>query len=122
MPEIKLTFNADDPAAQPRVEWIAQQLREILGLNVTLDPQEGTTLTAARKDNSTYPQTCSFCANWFQDYPDPQNWLSVYWNSAAFAARIGYCNEELDELAKQGDYHRRSGGAPARTTSRPARS
>jgi len=103
VPEIKLTFNADDPAAQPRIEWLAQQLREILGLNVTLDPQEGATLTAARKDNSTYPQACIFCANWFQDYPDPQNWISIYWNSAALASRIGYANQQLDELSRKGD-------------------
>lgn len=103
VPEIKLTFNADDPATQPRMEWVAQQIREILGLNVTLDPQEGQTVNAARKDNATYPQWLSFATNWYQDYPDPQNWISVYWNSGSFAARIGYKSDRLDELAKQGD-------------------
>ena len=41
---------------------------------------------------------------WIQDYPDPQNWLSVYWKcDASFAQRFAYCNEEFDKLVEQGD-------------------
>jgi oligopeptide transport system substrate-binding protein len=104
LPEIKLTYNSDDPAAQPRIEWIAGQLRDILGINVTLDPTDGTTLTAMRKDPETYPQACIFCSNWFQDYPDPQNWLSVLYTCNSIAAqRISYCNPKFDELTAQAD-------------------
>src|SRR3712207_8634175 len=36
--------------------------------------------------------------------PDPQNWLSVFWTcGSTFAQRVAYCNEEFDELVKQGD-------------------
>jgi oligopeptide transport system substrate-binding protein len=104
LPEIKLSFNADDPAAQPRIEWVAQQLLEHLGVQTVIDPVEGQTLTSMRKSNETYPQACLFCANWFQDYPDPQNWISVYWHSSASgASRVGYASEELDQLAEQAD-------------------
>ena len=37
-----------------------------------------TTLISLTKDNATYPQM-SIGGAWIQDYPDPQNWLSVYW-------------------------------------------
>ena len=41
---------------------------------------------------------------WCADYPDPQNWLSVYWKSASnFAARIGYANPVVDGLLDQAD-------------------
>lgn len=103
VPPITLSYNADDPTVTPRMEWLAGQIREILGLEVTLDPQEGATINAARRNNETYPQWCAFCTNWFQDYPDPQNWLSTYWNSEAFAARIGYSNPELDALMREAD-------------------
>ena len=63
---------------------------------------EGKAWIAARKDVKTYPQMAVF-GDWFQDYPDPQNWLSVYWKCGTFAARLGYCNEQLDELVKKGD-------------------
>ena len=49
------------------------------------------------------PQLLYF-GGWFQDYPDPQNWLSVYWTcDSTFAHRVGYCNEDLDALTKKGD-------------------
>ena len=32
LPEIKMSYNADDPAAQPRVEWVAGSYRDILGV------------------------------------------------------------------------------------------
>ena len=52
---------------------------------------------------TTHPQLLYF-GGWIQDYPDPQNWLSVYWTcDSTFAERVGYCNEEFDALTEQGD-------------------
>ncbi|MBX6341772.1 MAG: peptide ABC transporter substrate-binding protein, partial [Thermomicrobiaceae bacterium] len=102
LPEIKLTYNSDDPANQARYEWLAGQFRDILGVNVTLDPVDGKTLVAMRKDPKTYPQM--LVAGWIQDYPDPQNWLSVYWKcDATFAQRFGYCNKQFDQLVTEAD-------------------
>ncbi|GAB4203351.1 MAG: ABC transporter substrate-binding protein [Roseiflexaceae bacterium] len=103
LPEIKLSFNSDDSASLARVEWVASQLREILGIEAVIDPVEGKTINALRKANDTYPQVCLFCNNWFQDYPDPQNWISVYWRSDAFAKRVAYASDKLDDLSRQGD-------------------
>ena len=104
LPEIKLTYNSDDPATTPRIEWIAGQLRDVLGINVTLDPTDGKTLVDMRKNPETYPQACLFCSSWGQDYPDPQNWLSIYWTcDATFAKRISYCNPEFDKLTDAAD-------------------
>jgi oligopeptide transport system substrate-binding protein len=56
-----------------------------------------------RKDQTTYPQLLYF-SGWIQDYPDPQNWLSVYWKcDSDFASDFGYCNEEFDALTNNGD-------------------
>jgi oligopeptide transport system substrate-binding protein len=102
LPEITFTYANDDPAAQPRVEWIAGQYRDILGVNITLEPLEARAITALKKDNATYPQMS--LGGWIQDYPDPQNWLSVYWQSnATFAQRVQYQNEEFDRLVREAD-------------------
>jgi oligopeptide transport system substrate-binding protein len=102
LPEIHYFFNSDDPLNQTRAEWIAGQFRDILGVEMILEPTDGTTLSSLRRDPATYPQFTVY--NWFQDYPDPQNWLSVYWTcGAVFAQRVGYCNEQFDELTHQGD-------------------
>jgi oligopeptide transport system substrate-binding protein len=103
LPEIRLFYNSDRSGATERAEWLAGQYRDILGIDLVLEPTDGTTLTALSKDNTSQPQLVAL-AGWSQDYPDPQNWLSVYWTcDATFAQRVGYCNEEFDRLTDLGD-------------------
>lgn len=101
LPEITLTFS-DTPRNRTRNEWLAAQWKEVLGVDVKLNPVDPTTYTALTKEVNTAPQT--FILGWCADYPDPQNWLSVYWRSdTTFASRIGYKNEEFDVLVNQAD-------------------
>ena len=103
LPEIRLFYNSDDAANTARAEWVAGAYRDVLGVELVLEPTEGTALVALRKEPSTFPQML-LVGGWIQDYPDPQNWLSVYWKcDATFAQRFGYCNEEFDELVNQAD-------------------
>ncbi|MDQ3696288.1 MAG: peptide ABC transporter substrate-binding protein [Chloroflexota bacterium] len=102
LPPISVYYNSDDSAATPRMEWIAGQYRDILGIEITLEPTEGTALVDLRKSPETFPQVT--LGGWIQDYPDPQNWLSVYWKcDATFAQRFAYCNEEFDALVTEAD-------------------
>lgn len=103
LPPISFSYNGDRSGATERAEWLAGQYRDILGVEVTLEPTDGTTLISLTKDNSSFPQVV-FWGGWGQDYPDPQNWLSVYWTcDSTFADRVGYCNEEFDRLTHLGD-------------------
>lgn len=102
LPELKWTYNSNNPANQARVEYIIQMYQKSLGVNILPDPVEGTTLTNLRKSNETYPQITT--AGWCADYPDQQNWLSVYWQSETnFAKNTGYKNAEVDKLLAQAD-------------------
>jgi len=100
LPPIKLTFS-DSPRNRTRYEWLAAQWKANLGINVTLDPVESTTYTALTKDVKTAP--LAFILGWCADYPDPQNWLSVYWKTGAFGERIGYSNKDLDAMMDKAD-------------------
>lgn len=100
LPPITLTFS-DTPRNRTRNEWLAAKFKEVLGIDVTLDPVEATTYTALTKDIATAPQV--FILGWCADYPDEQNWLSVYWKTGAFGERIGYSNPDLDALLEQAD-------------------
>ncbi|MCC6945269.1 MAG: peptide ABC transporter substrate-binding protein, partial [Thermomicrobiales bacterium] len=103
LPPITMYFNSNDTANTARAEWVAGQYRDILGVEITLAPTEGTALVALRKEPSTFPQML-LVGGWIQDYPDPQNWLSVYWKcDATFAMRFGYCNPAFDEIVAQAD-------------------
>lgn len=101
MPEITLAYNSDSAANKERHEFIAKSFQETLGIEVKLNPMPGKDLSAARKDVKTAPQM--FLGGWIGDYPDPQNWISVYWRSDSFASRVGYGNAKADELMKVGD-------------------
>lgn len=101
MPEITATFS-DTPRNRTRFEWLVSKWRDVLGIEVKLNPVEPTTYTALTKDKETIPQM--FILGWCMDYPDPQNWLSVYWMStSAYAARYSFSNPEMDEWMKKGD-------------------
>ena len=98
--EVKLTYAAGS-RAKTRFEYIADQMRRNLGATVTLDPLESTALAAMSKSLETQPPVT--VGGWCADYPDPQNWMSVYWDSHAFAARYGYKNETVDNLQRVAD-------------------
>ncbi len=100
LPAITATFS-DTPRNRTRNEWLVAKWKEVLGVDIALDPVESTTYTSLTKDISTAPQM--FLLGWCADYPDPQNWLSVYWKTGAFGERIGYSNPELDALLEQAD-------------------
>ena len=100
LPEITLTFS-DTPRNRTRNEWLAAQWKDVLGVDAKLNPVESTTYTALTKDIATAPQT--FILGWCADYPDPQNWLSVYWKTGGFGERIGYSNPDFDALVNQAD-------------------
>ena len=102
LPPIEVTFG-DSPRNRVRFEWLVAKWKEVFGeaLKMTLNPVEATTYTALTKDIETAP--LAFRLGWCADYPDPQNWLSVYWKTGAFGERIGYSNAEFDALVDQAD-------------------
>lgn len=98
---LKLTY-ADTARNRVRHEWLVANFKKNLGVDLILDPVDPTTATAIQKDPNTFPLMIR--GGWCADYPDPQNWLSVYWRSdTTFANRPGYKNEEFDKLVNEAD-------------------
>jgi oligopeptide transport system substrate-binding protein len=103
LPPIILTFS-DTPRNRTRNEWLGARFKEVFGdaLQVELKPVEPTAFTAKQKDRESDLQM--FLGGWCADYPDQQNWLSVYFNgSSTFANRIGYNSEAFNKLTEQAD-------------------
>lgn len=100
LPKITAQFS-DTPRNRVRWEWIAAKYKENLGVSIELKPVEPTAYSALTKDQKTAPQM--YLLGWCADYPDPQNWLSVYWKTGAFGERIGYGNKEFDALVNEAD-------------------
>jgi oligopeptide transport system substrate-binding protein len=98
---LKMAFG-DTARNRVRSEWLVANYKKHLGVDIALDPVDTTTYTAIQKDPNTFPLLSR--GGWCADYPDPQNWLSVYWRSdTTFASRPGYKNEEFDKLVNEAD-------------------
>ncbi|MEI7771443.1 MAG: peptide ABC transporter substrate-binding protein [Chloroflexales bacterium] len=98
LPEIKLTYSAS-ARNNARFEWVANQIKTNLGINATLDPVDPTAYSALTKANP--PQM--YYLGWCADYPDPQNWVSLFQTNGLLASRINYSNKDFDKLIKQAD-------------------
>jgi oligopeptide transport system substrate-binding protein len=103
LPPLVLSFG-DTPRNRTRYEWLAARFKEVFGdgLKIELNPIEPTAFTALQKDKDS--NLSMFIGGWCADYPDPQNWLSVYFNgNTTFADRIGFNDEEFNTLTSQAD-------------------
>lgn len=100
LPEIKLTYSAS-ARNNTRFEWVANQLKQNLGIDAVLDPVDSTAYSALFQDPTTVPQF--FSLGWCADYPDPQNWISLFRTGGVLNDRVGYTNPEFDELTQQAD-------------------
>lgn len=103
LPPIKLTFSSS-PRNKVRFEWMANQLKQNLGVNVTLDPVDPTAYTALTKVAVDQSPLQMFFLGWCADYPDQQDWLTLVFKTGGIsAARTGYSNKQFDDLVTQAD-------------------
>jgi oligopeptide transport system substrate-binding protein len=101
LPEIKLTYSAS-ARNKVRFEWVANQIKQNLGIDAVLDPVDPTAYTGLTKDIATTPQL--FILGWCADFPDPQNWLTaVFKTGGSASARLGFSNEQFDKLVTEAD-------------------
>ncbi len=95
LPTITATFS-DSPRNRMRWDWLIARFREVLGVEIVSNP-----LPPSQYTGNGYQM---YINGWCADYPDPQNWLSVYWKTeSGFAERIGYSNPVLDALLDRAD-------------------
>jgi len=101
LPEIKLTFSSS-ARNKVRFEWVANQIKQNLGVDAKLDPVDPTAYTALVKDPKTTPQM--FYLGWCADYPDPQDWLTLVFKTGGSASgRIGWADKQFDDLVTKAD-------------------
>ena len=74
-------------------EFVKEQLKKNLGVNVVLQPFDNKTFRA-QQELKTYPL---FTSRWIADYPDPDNFMSVFLGDSG-NNRTGWKNAKYDEL------------------------
>ena len=94
-PELTLLYNTSD-SHKAIAEFIQQQWRENLNINVTLENQEwGTYLSNRRESNFDVAR-----AGWIGDYQDPNTFLDMFVTGGALNGGK-FSNERYDELIAQ---------------------
>jgi oligopeptide transport system substrate-binding protein len=97
---IKFTYRTS-ARNKTRVEWVQQQWKNNLGIDVALDPVDATTFSQLVKKAETTPQL--FLLGWCEDYPDQQDWLTTVFHSSSTVTRTGYKSANFDKLVKDAD-------------------
>ena len=98
LPQVTATF-VDTPRNQARWAWFIAKFRDVLGVEIISDPVSSDVFYSASHQ--------MYILGWCADYPDPQNWLSVYWRTGStFGSRIRYSNPAVDALLDQADAER----------------
>ncbi len=96
---VRFTY-ASSARTKTRVEFLQQQWKNHLGVDVVPDPVDSTAYTQLVKSPDTLPLL--FILGWCADYPHPQNWLTTVFHSGSLG-RTGWSNAEFDRLTKQAD-------------------
>jgi oligopeptide transport system substrate-binding protein len=93
----KLTFvnSGDGPAI---AQAIQAQMRQNLGVELQLDPQESKVYDQLVSDQKNYQMTTG---GWSADYPDPQDWLPELFGTGGGNNSYNYSNPQVDALFKQ---------------------
>jgi len=90
-----------------RSEWVRDQWRTNLGVDVTTEQVDGPSLTQRFRKPETVPQV--FFLAWCADYPDQQDWLSLLFHSSSQItgrAWMGFADAEFDRLVTAADRER----------------
>jgi len=96
VPELKLQY-ADTGINPTIAQFIQNQMKENLGINVALEPMERKAFT--QLVNSEKHTWAWF--GWGADYPDPDNWLPELFGTDAGNNHTTYSNAAFDAIAKE---------------------
>jgi oligopeptide transport system substrate-binding protein len=100
-PVQQLYYNSESAIAQQQATYWSQNFQQTLGVTVEPTPIDLAQLQSMRTNND--PNLIFYLGNWFEDYPHPQNWLSLVFGPGSTRAPLGWENEEFYTLVREAD-------------------
>ena len=97
LPPIVLSVSGSCAGLPAVDEAIAYMWEENLGINVTLEAIDFSTLL----DDARSGKLQTFELGWIADYPDAENFLDLLFHCGAVENHAGYCNQSVDALLEQ---------------------
>ena len=100
-PAQELPFDNTDEASQKRAVFLAQQFSQVLGVQVRATPRDPVVLQEQFEKRD--PKLKFYFLGWLEDYPHPQNWLSLVFANNSPLAPAGWNNKEYNALTRKAD-------------------
>ncbi len=100
-PPQELPFDNTDEASQKRAVFLAQQFQQVLGVQVRAVPRDPTILQQQFEERD--PKLKFYFLGWLEDYPHPQNWLSLLFANNSSLAPAGWNDKQFNELTRKAD-------------------
>ncbi len=100
-PTLQLRYASDSAAAQQVATYWAQNILQVLSVTIEPTPMDVAEIQRLRTERD--PSLILYTANWFEDYPHPQNWLSLVFGPGSTRSPLGWDNAEFNDLVTQAD-------------------
>lgn len=100
-PVLQLRYNSESAISQQIATFWAQSLNQTLGVTIEPTPIDVAELQSMRTNRD--PELIIYISQWFEDYPHPQNWLSLVFGPGSTRAPLGWDNAEFNALVRQAD-------------------
>jgi ABC-type transport system substrate-binding protein len=100
-PTEQLRYASADPASKQSATFWAQELKQVLNITLQVTPTDAAALAAM-----VYNRDASlkiYFDNWFQDYPHPQDWLSLIFANGSALAPLGWNDAHFNTLVNRAD-------------------
>lgn len=100
-PVLQLYYNSESAASQQIATFWAQNFQQVLSVTIEPTPIDVAQLQSLRTNRD--PSLMIYIGQWFEDYPHPQNWLSVVFGPGSTRAPLGWDNTEYNDLIREAD-------------------
>ncbi|MDQ3614002.1 MAG: ABC transporter substrate-binding protein, partial [Chloroflexota bacterium] len=100
-PAQQLYYNSESAIAQQQATFWSQNFQQDLGVTIEPTPIDVAQLQELRTNRD--PSLIFYLGNWFEDYPHPQNWLSLVFGPGSTRSPLGWDNEEYNALVTEAD-------------------
>jgi oligopeptide transport system substrate-binding protein len=100
-PTLQLHYDSESAIAQQRATFWSQNFKQVLNVGVQPTPIELAQLQSMRTNND--PSLLIALENWFEDYPHPQDWLSLVFGPGSTRAPLGWNDQQFYDLVTKAD-------------------
>jgi len=100
-PAQQLRYVSDSVASQQVATFWSQNLKDVLNVDIQPTPLDAAEIQSLRTNRD--PSLIIYTGNWFEDYPHPQNWLSLVFGRGSTRAPLGWEDQTYYDLVEQAD-------------------